>query len=71
MPMVVKEQEPAALAGRSRGLDCDRRPDQPEQLAAPDPGCVRSRSALPTGKNLLLLLIAILAVLVAVGVLSG
>jgi hypothetical protein len=30
-----------------------------------------SRSALPTGKNLLLLLIAILAVLVAVGVLSG
>jgi hypothetical protein len=71
-----EQPEPAAFAERSRELDPDRRPDHQDQPAAPDPGCARplvigSRTAPPMGRNTLVLLIAVLAVLVAVGILSG
>jgi hypothetical protein len=68
----LKEQEPAVFADRSGRVDCDRHPDQLNQLAAICPGHLQEIGPAPLmGKHRLLLLIAGLAVVVALGILTG
>jgi hypothetical protein len=71
-----EEQEPAASADRSGDFDCGGDPDQLNQLATIGPHLLRQlvtgdRTTPQMSRNGLLLLIAGLAVLVAVGILTS
>jgi hypothetical protein len=71
-----EKQEPAPSADRPGGFDCGRDPDQLIHLAAIGPHRLRQlvtgdRKTPQMSRNRLLLLIAGLAVLVAVGILTS